>query len=220
MITSGQEDHDQAHPGRAEPVVPGGTRERLLEAALRLFAEHGFASVSVGQIEQEVGLVPRRGALYRHFNSKEALLEAAVEAHLASVAAARSRFAEAASLGPGDAAELARWVLGEMDRQHHITLILEREGDRLESLRERFRRDLSDAGYTGMAQILAGWLTATGESGHGDLEALGVLLLGALVNVRRSAWTMAAQPLDVADDRLASAWARICAATVQQATRC
>jgi AcrR family transcriptional regulator len=55
------------------------TRERLLREGLRLFAEHGFAGTSVGAIEAAAGLQPRRGALYRHFASKEALLAAAVQ---------------------------------------------------------------------------------------------------------------------------------------------
>ncbi len=54
---------------------------------MRLFAERGFRATSVGDIEGAVGLVPRRGALYKHFPSKQALLEAAVRAHLDSAAA-------------------------------------------------------------------------------------------------------------------------------------
>ena len=54
------------------------SRDKLLAQGLRLFAERGFDAVSVGEIEQAAGLVPRRGAMYRHFASKDALLEAVV----------------------------------------------------------------------------------------------------------------------------------------------
>ncbi len=51
------------------------TRERLKGAALTLFIERGFVATSIGAIESAAGLAPRAGAFYRHFKSKEALLE-------------------------------------------------------------------------------------------------------------------------------------------------
>jgi len=57
------------------------TRDRLVEAALSIFAEHGYAGTRVSQIEKAVGLIPGSGAIYRHFDSKEALLLAAVRAY-------------------------------------------------------------------------------------------------------------------------------------------
>jgi len=50
------------------------TRERIMEAALKLFQEKGYQKTSIGRIETEAGLVPRAGAFYRHFDSKQALL--------------------------------------------------------------------------------------------------------------------------------------------------
>lgn len=55
------------------------TRERILREARTLFAERGFTTTSIRTIEERAGLVPGRGSLYRHFPSKEALLEAIVE---------------------------------------------------------------------------------------------------------------------------------------------
>jgi AcrR family transcriptional regulator len=51
------------------------TRERIKASALPLFAEQGFAGVSIAAIETAAGLAPRAGAFYRHFPSKEALFE-------------------------------------------------------------------------------------------------------------------------------------------------
>ena len=45
------------------------TRERILLAARRLFAEQGYKGTSVGEIEAAAGLSPRAGALYKHFPS-------------------------------------------------------------------------------------------------------------------------------------------------------
>ncbi|WP_186070536.1 TetR/AcrR family transcriptional regulator [Burkholderia gladioli] len=51
-------------------------REALLQAASRLFREHGIDGVGVADIGREAGLT--HGALYAHFDSKEALAAAAM----------------------------------------------------------------------------------------------------------------------------------------------
>ena len=50
------------------------TKERIMQAALKLFMAQGFQKTSIARIEYEAGLVPRAGAFYRHFGSKQALL--------------------------------------------------------------------------------------------------------------------------------------------------
>lgn len=45
-----------------------------MEAALKLFMEQGYQKTSIASIETEARLVPRAGAFYRHFDSKQALL--------------------------------------------------------------------------------------------------------------------------------------------------
>ena len=50
------------------------TKEKIMEAALKLFVSQGYQKTSIGQIETEAGLVPRAGAFYRHFDSKQTLL--------------------------------------------------------------------------------------------------------------------------------------------------
>lgn len=61
------------------PVVSAdGPRERLVEAAFRLFSEpRGYASVTVGEIAAAAGIA--KGSFYRHFPSKEAVFTAVVE---------------------------------------------------------------------------------------------------------------------------------------------
>src|SRR3954471_23270279 len=54
------------------------TREQLVAIARRLFAERGYEGASVEAVLSESGV--SRGALYHHFESKEALFEAALEA--------------------------------------------------------------------------------------------------------------------------------------------
>lgn len=49
------------------------TRQRFLDAAAQLFAERGFHAVSIGELGTAVGV--SGPALYRHFPSKDAMLE-------------------------------------------------------------------------------------------------------------------------------------------------
>jgi AcrR family transcriptional regulator len=50
------------------------TKERIMQAALELFMAQGYQKTSIAGIETGAGLVPRAGAFYRHFDSKQALL--------------------------------------------------------------------------------------------------------------------------------------------------
>lgn len=57
---------------RYGPEHNEATRERILEAASRLFREHGIAAVGLAKIMAEADLTV--GTFYTHFKSKEALL--------------------------------------------------------------------------------------------------------------------------------------------------
>ena len=61
------------------------TRERILDNALRLFAERGYEATSIGEIEVAAGLVPRSGALYKHFASKRALIDVALAERVGAI---------------------------------------------------------------------------------------------------------------------------------------
>jgi AcrR family transcriptional regulator len=62
-------------PVREPGEVP--TKERILDAAISLFAEKGYAGTSVREIARAVDL--SEGALYKHFEGKDALLAAILE---------------------------------------------------------------------------------------------------------------------------------------------
>src|SRR6185437_14324071 len=54
------------------------TRDRILDSAAKAFAQYGYRLASMELVAQECGLT--RQALYHHFESKEALFRAVVEA--------------------------------------------------------------------------------------------------------------------------------------------
>lgn len=187
-----------------------GTRERLLREGLRLFAARGFAGTSVGDIEAAAGLQPRRGAMYRHFASKEALLAAAIEEFTATAQQGAVAFtAELAADPRAFVTTVGRWVLARLDEQREISNVLEREGERLPALRDSFRAG-TDAGFRAAADAVGHWVL-THHPGL-DADAIGVALLGGLVNFRRSAWTLGAAPLGLGDDRFLEGLAGLLAA--------
>ena len=58
------------------------TKDRIMQAALELFVAQGYQKTSIARIETEAGLVPRAGAFYRHFESKQVLIEELAKSHV------------------------------------------------------------------------------------------------------------------------------------------
>jgi AcrR family transcriptional regulator len=52
------------------------TRQRILDVALELFGEHGYAGTSIADITKRLGV--SKAALYYHFTAKDEILEALV----------------------------------------------------------------------------------------------------------------------------------------------
>jgi AcrR family transcriptional regulator len=67
--------------GRVAGLTAEDTRARLVAAAAKEFAEHGFEGARTAQIAAAAGL--SAGAMYNHFASKAELLAAVVESHAA-----------------------------------------------------------------------------------------------------------------------------------------
>lgn len=77
------------------PTQPTDNRTRLVQAALRLFAVHGYASTSVRRIAQAAGV--SQGLLYTYFPGKQALLQEIFENGMRGVAESFARMEEARS---------------------------------------------------------------------------------------------------------------------------
>ena len=53
------------------------TKSRILDEALTLFSEKGYANVYVGEIADRVGI--KAPSLYKHFRNKQAIFDAIIE---------------------------------------------------------------------------------------------------------------------------------------------
>lgn len=62
---------------RSRPEMIAETRAKLIAAARKAFAAHGYAEASMDDLTAAAGLT--RGALYHHFGGKQGLLEAVIE---------------------------------------------------------------------------------------------------------------------------------------------
>lgn len=121
------------------PVPRTKTRERILDAALDLFAEEGFSGTTISEIERRVGLAAGTGSLYRHFASKEALLQAAVQREVSRCRAEMetSRAALPVLDDPDERrAQLYEQLLLDFRRFDRLFRLMLNEGDRVPELRE------------------------------------------------------------------------------------
>lgn len=167
---------------RIEPQAPRApTRERILDAALRLFAERGYAGTSVGEIEAAAGLVPRSGGLYRHFRSKHALVEAAIAERIAALDSLEEQF----ELLPLDDVRselrlIARLTLDELEREQDLVRLVMKEGDRFPELVAAFHAGIVRRGH----RIGAAWIRERSPALGNDLadpEATAQVIVDALV---------------------------------------
>ena len=97
---------------RAEKLQTKIRQEQIAEAALRLVAAEGMEALSVAKIARHVGVVP--SALYRHFRSKDEVLDAVLEL----IGAKMMANAQAVLTETGDPLEQLRRLL-----MRHIELI-------------------------------------------------------------------------------------------------
>lgn len=189
----------------AEPA----TRDRLLDAALGLFARRGYERTTVGDIEAAAGFTARGGTLYKHFASKEGVLEAAVDRQVSQVTGARA-IIDLLPLGDlrAETVLVFRYLFAEIARYKAITALIEKESASVPALGQRFWDEIAEPGYQLGAQVLDRQLNKDGPGGW-DAEALAVLLIGATVNFRRAQWTFGQLALDVDEERLIQVIAQV-----------
>jgi AcrR family transcriptional regulator len=179
--------------------------ERLVEAALQLFAEKGYERTSVSEIQAAAGLSAGSGALYKHFPSKEAVLAAIVDRYLAAATAALSGLAKL-DLPPREGlAWIARSTLRVMAQRQAELRIFWRDLDRFPELQGRVRHGIIQASYKGVGD----WLRRQVETGAvqiPDCDAAAALLLGSLTMFRVFEALWGERVVDIPDERFLAGW--------------
>ena len=138
-IVGAVDDGADAEAVATQPSPRRTRRRRLLDAAMDVFAEKGFTGATISEIERRVGLAAGTGSLYRHFPSKEALLEEAVEYE---VARCRAEIEQARAAVPHlpdpleRQAQRYRQTLHDLGRFDRLVRLMLNEGERVPELAE------------------------------------------------------------------------------------
>ena len=154
------------------------TRARLLAAAARVYAQHGFAGATTRLIAKEADL--NEVTLFRHFRSKDALVDEAVRVHTTGELPVTGL--PAAPSDPEQ--ELAAWCAEEIERLRDSGELVRQcfasAGEHPEHLRE------VTAGITNAADVLrayVGRLVKRGLVGTPEhAEAAASMLVAVLVS--------------------------------------
>jgi AcrR family transcriptional regulator len=196
-------------------TAPTPTRERLVVEAMRLFSTKGFEATSVSQIEAAAGLSAGSGALYRHFKSKDALLDAGIDRQLDRRRAMHDIRALFAGLGDlrAELTALGRYLLTVIDQEIELLQIAARTPAGLSPRLDIAYAALIDGLTAELAEWIAAWCPQETERTCAVLAALGVNgLLGA-----RFATSLFHQPeARLPDDEYLTEWTTVLATRIGQ----
>lgn len=180
------------------------TRDRLLRAATELIAEGGYAAASVGAIAERTGLA--RGALYRHFPSKEVLfaevLRTAARNELSLMRAASGRSARFAARFEGVIRMYATSTL--RNRRLAWALAYEPADSLVDAERLAYRRRYRD----GMAGLLRDGIAEQAIPDQ-DVQVAAAAVIGAIAEALAGPLSPTADR-DGGDDDLVTTIIRFC----------
>ncbi|UBU12796.1 TetR/AcrR family transcriptional regulator [Nonomuraea gerenzanensis] len=189
------------------------TRERIIDEALRLFAERGYSATSVAEIEAASGLSPGAGGLYRHFKSKYEVLSAAINEH-----ASRTRYQVAESLAQLSSMEasvdleerlahVCRAGLAKVREESELTRVFFRDLSQFPELVAVVREGLMQP----MFDAIVTWFQAQPEYQDVKLDWAGIstVLGGSVVHYRLFQETVGELPGHAEKDQFVAAWVRL-----------
>jgi AcrR family transcriptional regulator len=193
----------------AEP----STRERIVTEAMRLFAQQGFLGTTVGEIEQAAGLAPRAGGLYKHFRSKEEVLEAGIERHVNEIDVIEPAM-EMLPLGDPRAELMlvGRWGLSELANEMPLMKVVQKDGDRFPELVAKVSERIIARGHRqGVAMVARAFGDTLDER---QIAAVASVALGGLVGYRIEETMFGPRP--VGEDDFLDAWVDMLMAYVER----
>jgi AcrR family transcriptional regulator len=194
------------------PSAP--TRDRLVTEAMRLFGEQGYQATSITQIEAAAGLAPGSGALYHHFKSKEALLEAGIDRQLDRRRAMHDIRTLFAGLGDLriELTMLGRYVLTVLDEEAQLLQIAARTPpDQSPRLNHAYAA-LVDGLSAEVADWIKGW--APKISKH-DATAIAAVGVDALLGRRATHAVFRMPAMDMQDEDFIAEWTAMLAGRVE-----
>jgi AcrR family transcriptional regulator len=184
------------------------TRERIVDEAMRLFSQHGYAATSIAKIEDAAGLTPGAGGIYHHFASKEAVLAAGIERQLARLGALREIRHVLGSLGDlkAELTLTARYILTELDSESELLRILASDARNRPQLLTSAVDQLVSSTFEGFAT----WIGKRAERpiSNEDATAIAALGLGSLLSSRLLRDVLGI-PAQVDDETLVDTWVEL-----------
>lgn len=200
--TDGRDGGGRVSPRRSD------VRERIIEAATRLFAEQGYERTSIADIQAAVGLAPGSGALYRHFPSKEAVLQAIMDRFIQQGVEARGALDALAMPATDALVLLGRLALETLGRERDEIRIAWRELDQFPDLRARVLREVMQVTFTDVAAWLRDRMSR-GELREHDPEAMASVIIGSLVEFRIFEALWGRHEIAISDERFLRAWSEL-----------
>jgi AcrR family transcriptional regulator len=189
------------------------TRERIVDEAMLLFSQHGYAATSIAKIEAAAGLTPGAGGIYHHFASKEAVLAAGIERQLARLGALRDIRNVLGSLGDvrAELTLTARYVLAELDSESELLRILASDVRSRPQLLTSAVDQLFSSTFSGFAA----WIgeRAGRDVPAGEASAIASLGLGSLLSSRLLRDVLGI-PVQVDDEKLVDTWVAMMSAAL------
>ncbi len=179
------------------------TRERIVTEAMRLFAAQGYRGTTVGEIEEAAGLAPRAGGLYKHFRSKEEVLEAGIERDVDELDVIQPTI-ETLPLGDprAELTLVGRLGLDVLADEMPLMKIVQKDGDRFPEIAAKVNTRIIARGHaqavTAVGRLLGDVLDER------QIAAVASVALGSLVGYRVEEAMFGPRP--VGEEEFLEAW--------------
>jgi AcrR family transcriptional regulator len=187
----------------------GSTRDRLLDAAIELFARQGYSSTSVADIQRACGLSPGSGALYKHFPSKKALLQEATRRQIEQMGATWDEYKRTRASDTKSALRQgAEQIWASIDDNSQLLRVMFREPEALDEMIDDMWSAVAATAYGRTARALSAAKDA-GVSQVEDPEATSTVLVAALAYLPIVQMLIRRTPGKLDADRFREAWLRL-----------
>jgi AcrR family transcriptional regulator len=197
-------------------AVPS-TRERLLDAAITLFARQGYAATSVADIQRACGLAAGSGALYKHFSSKRELLNAATRRYLDRIVDDGKRFdAEPSHTVEQALRRVAALIWDGINDNVLLLRVIFREPDAFPEIADELWSGITANAYQRFARELRS-ATDAGYLQVADAEATAAVLVASLAYYPMVQLLIGHTPGGIDADRYREAWVQHALAALRQA---